>query len=237
MTVFPFTTETSPLPNIGLIVLQTDETIEQEFRRIFPSDRVKLFVSRIPSGAEVTRETLAEMSNALPQAAALLPDIDFDAIAYCCTSGASVIGPEKIAELTKSTAKTKNVTDPVSALVHSCETSNLTRLAFLSPYIETVSQTLRDVLNTQNISTPVFGSFNEADDATVAKIDTGSLRNAALSLTKGAEVDGLFMSCTNLKTLDLIGPLQAETGIPVLSSNIALAHHLSALTGVPITLS
>lgn len=46
---------------LGLIVLQSDETIEQEFRRIFRAGDVALYVSRVPSGAKVTTDTLGAM--------------------------------------------------------------------------------------------------------------------------------------------------------------------------------
>jgi len=186
MTQFPFETETSPLPNIGVVVLQTDETIEQEFRALFPPELVNLYVSRIPSGAQVTTDTLGDMSKTLPASAALFPKIPFHAIAYGCTSGASVIGSAKISEMIQNGTGAITVTDPVSALINSCNRLGLQKLAFLSPYIEEVSQTLRDVLGKHGIETPVFGSFNEADDATVAKINQISVENAArLSEAKG----------------------------------------------------
>ena len=61
--------------------------------------------------------------------------------------GASVIGPQRVAVLVSEGCATKAVTEPVSALVHACEQRNIKRLAFLSPYIESVSAKLRDVLS------------------------------------------------------------------------------------------
>lgn len=58
---------------LGLIVLQTDETLEQDFRRIFAMPDVALHITRVPSGDTVTPDTLTEMRNHLPSAAALLP--------------------------------------------------------------------------------------------------------------------------------------------------------------------
>ncbi len=73
--------------SLGLIVLQADEVIEQDFRRLFSAARAAVHVTRIPSGADLTAETLAAMEAALPEAARLLPpSIDFTAGGYACTS-------------------------------------------------------------------------------------------------------------------------------------------------------
>ena len=128
----------------GLIALQSDETIEHDFRRLLPTDGVSLYVSRVPSGLEVTGDTLAEMAEALPAAAGLFPrPVTFDAVGYGCTSGTSVIGASKVADLIGSGCKTRAVTEPVSALIAACRHLSVNRLAFLSPYIREVSERLR----------------------------------------------------------------------------------------------
>ena len=66
--------ETPRLPRLGLLVLQEDDTIEGDFRRLLPIDGMQLFHSRLPSPAEITSDTLPQMETALPTAAALLPD-------------------------------------------------------------------------------------------------------------------------------------------------------------------
>jgi maleate isomerase len=42
------------------------------------------------------------------------------------------------------------------------------------------------------------------------------------------------LSCTNLRTLDVIDDLEAELGVPVLSSNLALARHMARATGAAL---
>lgn len=217
---------------IGLIVLQSDERIELDFRRLIPGE-VELFVSRVPSGLDVTPETLQEMDQHLPQAASLLPQVrPYAAVGYGCTSGAAQIGPAAVAAQLRRGAKTRAVTEPVSALVAACAALGLTRLAILSPYVAAVSERLRAVLAGQGIETPVFGSFEESEEARVARFAPESIHTAAVDLVRTGGVDGLFLSCTNLDTLDIIAPLEAETGLPVLSSNLVLAWHLSRLAGV-----
>lgn len=231
MQVFSFDTRPRTNPALGLIALQADERIEVDARQLLPQE-VDLLVTRVPSGLDVTPETLAQMEGDLPQAAALLPaGVDFDVIAYGCTSGSAQIGTGRVAERVRAGARTAHVTDPVSALVAACRVLGLRRLALLSPYVEVVSDRLRQVLAQAGIETPVFGSFAEAEEAQVARITPASVVRAAGALAETGEVDGIFLSCTNLDTLPAIPELERATGLPVLSSNLVLSWHMLALAG------
>jgi len=218
-------------PPVGLIVLQTDETIERDMRRLLGD--APLYVTRVPSAPVVTSETLQQMANEISGAASLLPQAaEFSAIGYGCTSGTAQIGPNQISDLVKAGTATKGVTEPVSALIAACNHLGIKRLAFLSPYIAEVSGRLRNVLADADVQTPVFGSFAEEVEEKVVRIDGASIINAARDLCADARVDGLFLSCTNLRTLDVIVPLEAELDIPVLSSNLVLGWHMAQLAGI-----
>ena len=66
----------------------------------------------------------------------------------------------------------------------------------------------------KGIATPVFGSFNEAEEAKVARISAASIVEAAESLANSQDTDGVFLSCTNLKALDVLEEVTARTGKP-----------------------
>jgi len=57
---------------------------------------------------------------------------------------------------------------------------------------------------------------------------------AVRTLARRCPLDGVFLSCTNLRTLDILAPLQAELGLPVLSSNQVLALQMARLAGVKL---
>ncbi|MFZ7089794.1 maleate cis-trans isomerase family protein [Primorskyibacter sp. 2E233] len=233
--IFPFTLGPSlgQRAKLGLVVLQSDETIEHDFRRLVPESGVSLFVSRIPSAPEVTSDTLAQMEALMPDAAGRLPrPIGFDTVGYGCTSGTSVIGAQKVADLVREGCATRAVTEPVSALIAACEALEISNLALLSPYLPDVSEGLRRVLKAAGIATPVFGTFNEAEETRVARIDGESLLAAGRTLAAQGGAQAVFLSCTNLRTLDIIARLEDETGLPVLSSNQVLAWHMLRLSGI-----
>ena len=70
-------------PTLGLVVLQSEETLEDEFRHFLRDRRVVLHHTRIPSGEAVTRETLGAMEQNLGTAIGLFPaGARFDLIGY-----------------------------------------------------------------------------------------------------------------------------------------------------------
>jgi len=229
---FRYTLTEEKAPQIGLIVLQADESIEQDFRRLIPPE-VDVLFSRVPSGTEVTAETLTAMEAHLTAAAALFPvAARFAAVGYACTSGTAQIGAAEVARRVHAGTKTHAVTEPVSALIAACQILNLTRLALLSPYVEPVSERLRQTLAAAGIETPAFGSFDVAEEARVVRIDGPSILRATEAVATQEKVDGVFLSCTNLRTLEVIPLLQERLGLPVLSSNLVLAWHLMRLASI-----
>lgn len=232
MTGIPFEAEQRDEPRMGLIVLQADETIENDFRRIVP-EAATLHVSRVPSDHEVTAETLAEMRNHIGHSAKLLPGpAKFDVVGYGCTSGTSVIGVKTIADLVHGGTTTRAVTEPLSALIAACRHLGVSRLAFLSPYVAEVSARMRQVLAEHGIETPVFGSFETSEEALVARIKPSSIATAAIDLVADSLAEAVFISCTNLRTLDIIADIEERTGKPVLSSNQVVAWHMCRLCGL-----
>ncbi len=228
-----FTYDSTPAPaRFGMVILQSDETIELDMHAM--RRNCEIYMNRVPNAAEVTPDTLQDMAAHMTTAASLFPQPHhMAAVGYGCTSGTAQIGASEIARLIKSGANTQSVTEPVSALIAACRHLGLRRIAFLSPYIEEVSQNLRDVLADAGIESPSFGTFAEGEDAKVVRISETSLTSAAKTLCHGADVDGIFMSCTSLRTLNIIDDLEAQLGIPVLSSNQVLAWHMGQLGNIP----
>ena len=216
---------------MGLIALQTDETIESELANYFSDLRNDFFVTRVPSSLEVTQDTLAAMQSALPSAAALLPSARrFSVIGYGCTSASSVIGSDRVATLVKSVCDTAHVTNPLQATLACAKDLGLSRMALLSPYIEEVNATLRQALSRGGLTTDVFGSFEIMEEAKVVRISKSSIVEAAVQLGQDTAVEGVFISCTNLRTVDALPEIEKRIGKPVLSSNQSLAWHMRKLS-------
>lgn len=222
----PYRLDTQRPKQVGLIVLQSDETLERDMRVLLPA-ATEFLVSRVPSGAEVTTESLAAMEAYLTGAASLLPrGAKIDVVGYGCTSATAQIGAQRVAQLVQAGVTTPTVTNPVTALIAACRHLGITRIALISPYIAQVSDRLQVVLAQAGIQVTAFASFNEPIEEKVVRINTQSITDAAVEIAHIDTCDAVFLSCTNLRTLDAIPLIEARIGKPVLSSNQVLAWHL-----------
>ena len=218
---------------LGLIVLQSDVTIEDEFRYYFAGLPISLLVNRIPFENEVTVETLKQMEGHLSASMALFPsDAEFDCMGYGCTSGALHIGNQKITSLVNATRPCAAVSNPMLAAVTAMHHVGAKRIAYLAPYSEAVSQTMVDEFERHGIVVAVAATFNESQDKIVGRIAPASIQQACIALAKDQDVDAIFIACTNMKCAQIIPDIEHATGAIAMSSNQVLAWHMAKLAGV-----
>ncbi len=219
---------------MGVIVLATDETLEPELNKIMDMEGVALYHSRIAMVPEIRPDTLAQMEADLPTSAKLLPrSLDFDVIGYGCTSASTVIGSKNVARAIQTVFPNAKVTNPLDAIIAAGRALNVHRLGFITPYLPEVSLKMREKLEISGYEIAAFGSFEEGSDPVVARISQASIKAAALQVAKTAPCDAIVISCTNLRCLRVIPEIEEMTGLPVISSNQALAWHMLRLAGIP----
>lgn len=217
---------------IGLIVLKADETIEHDARRIFPIDDYAIYTTRIESDDELSANSLNNLKNRIQGAAKLFPNAaHFNAVGFACTSAASTLGSDIIRSEIQTALKCSHISDPLLALKTACDTMSIKKLGIVSPYDAEISKHMRNVLTSLEIETPHFIGFNETIEANVARIDEASIIKAATELGQKPDIEAIFISCTNIRTLDVIDRIESAIEKPVFSSNQVLLWHLAQ--GIP----
>ena len=218
---------------IGIIALPDDQTIEHELHSIFDLPGVAGFVNRLPCAAAITPATLKAMEGEITRAAGLImPGLSVDVMAYGCTSGSLFIGPATIHKLIHKTHPHTLCTTPIEAATAALEALQARRIALITPYTDEINQRLRDHLRQNRFEVPVMGSWCEPVDAKVGRISPRSIREAVLDLGRSDRVDTVFISCTNLRALEILEALEKELDKPVISSNQALGWHCLRLAEI-----
>jgi maleate isomerase len=223
-----------PRARIGLIVLATDNTMEHEWRQILTGvPGVAFYESRLHNSPDITPETLAEMEKDIEGATRLiLPNGRMDVVAFGCTSGTIVIGEDTVFRKIRSARPGVACTTPITAGIAGMKKLGARRIALLTPYVDSINQMMRGFIEERGVEVPVVGSFNNADDAEVARMAPACVRDAAIELGRHAAVDGVFVSCTSLRVAEIVEEVEAAIGKPASSSNHAMAWHALRLAGV-----
>ena len=218
---------------IGMVTLATDHTIEYELGRAFDIPGVGYYGARLFNAAHIDRETLGAMAESITATADLiLPDNELNVVGYGCTAASMVIGEEEVGRLIHKARPNAAYTTPITAMQAAMRTFGAKNIAILTPYHDSVNQGIRDYVVNRGLNVPVLGSFNEQNDNNVARITLASVKNAAIELGQESDVDAVFVSCTNVRLLEVVEDLEQMLGKPVTSSNHALGWHCLRLAGV-----
>ncbi len=219
---------------IGLIVLATDYTMEREWMNLMDIPGVAVYAARIKNDLQITPETLRAMEPRLTDTADLiLPGSDLDVLAFGCTSASMAIGEQKVFERLQASKPGSKNTTPITAAFAAFRASGAKRVGVLTPYRADVNQIVADYMTMHGgIEVPVFGSFNEEMDEKVARIDPDSIKAGVDHVKSLADIDAVFVSCTSVRLANVAAEVEADMGIPVTSSNHAMAWHALRLGGV-----
>lgn len=219
---------------IGLIVLATDFTIEHEWRVIFAAvPGLALYESRVFNGSVVTPEMLLAMEPLITTAADLiLPGSEIDVVAFGCTSASMAIGEEKVFGKIRAVRPNARCTTPITGAFAAFRAMGARRIGVLTPYPADVNRIVADYIRGRGFEVPVFGSFNEKNDGTVARITPASVKAGVEAIVAKADVDAVFVSCTSVRLAEAAAAIEGEIGLPITSSNHAMAWHAMRLAGV-----
>ena len=220
--------------SIGLIVLATDYTIEHEWRQVFGEiEGAALYQTRIHNENLITPESLRAMGPRIVDCARVItPDTPLDVIAYGCTSASMAIGEEGVFASIREARPDVACTTPITAAFAAFDAFGAKRIGVLTPYPADVNRIVSDYISARGYEVPVFGSFNCDRDTVVARIDAQSIENGVRELTRRAEFDAIFVSCTSVRLMSACAGLEQNLGIPLTSSNHAMAWHALRLAGI-----
>ncbi|MEL6216905.1 MAG: Asp/Glu racemase [Pseudomonadota bacterium] len=214
-----------PATRFGLISLASDAVASDEIRAILAGDGRAIHETRIENSDRIDRETLAAMEPRLTGAAGLLPMPEaYDSVGYLCTSAATEIGSERVAALINAAVPGAEITDPMRAALAACEHLSARRIGLVTPYVDAVTERIAARIEAAGIVVARASSFDVDQDSRVALIDAGAIGEAVATVAESADM--VFVSCTALRTVKHIAGWEASCGLPVISSNQAVAWHM-----------
>jgi maleate isomerase len=220
-----------PRAKIGYVLLATEQTVQDDVIKLRPPG-VGIHFARAAIPDSITSESLAAQADLLADcAASLLPDGSLDVVCYACTSGSLVIGEERVfAELNRG-APNAVATSLITGVIRALTAVQARRIVIATPYLDEVNQLEVDYLEQAGFEVISICGLNLEKDSDMVRVAPDYITEFALAQDH-PEADAIFVSCGALRTLDVIGEIEARAGKPAICSNQAMIWDCLCLAGI-----
>lgn len=203
---------------IGIIIPSVNSTMEPEMWRMAP-EGVSVHTSRMLAvGCSI--DDLKAQDAYVEICAQELGTAFLDVIVFGCTSGSFLGGPEWERDIRRRISQISNcqAITTTGAVLDALNAFGKKKLTIASPYVDEVSNLEAQFFRSQGydvVSEKNLGFDRGIDILNQKPSDTYRLACAAVV----PETEILFISCTNLRSIENLEILEQDLGIPVISSN------------------
>jgi maleate cis-trans isomerase len=218
---------------LGIIVPSGNVIAEPQIRAMLPSGVSALFTRLALRGS--SEAELRRMMEGVEGAASLLADARVDRIVFHCTA-VTTFSPETGAAIRERITAATGIQGLVTsdALEAAFRALTLRRLVLLTPYIAAVHQREIDFVEWLGLRVVRDAALGVDTNEQMARLTPDALAAWALA-NRDDQADAYFLSCTALRTAELIAPLEAQFGRPVITSNQVMVWHALREAGIAWT--
>ena len=151
------------------------------------------------------------------------------AVAYGCTTGSYVLGPDGDAAIVADMQSSAGVpaTTTSTAAVAALHQLGVQRLAGLSPHVDALNERLRAYLEASGFAVVNLVGLNQRGD--IEAIEPDETRDIVTKRVDTPAAEAIFISCTGLRTAAIIDDLEAALDKPVVTANQATLWRLAQL--------
>lgn len=204
---------------IGLIVPSSNTTMEMDYHRLIP-EGVSVHTARIRFTGASSMEDLTTLLKNAGKAVSELLDCRPDVVVWGCTAASAAPGvDEEVRRVIEVDHKVPCVM-PLAAAVSAFRSLDVSRVSVAAPYTEEILEGVRRYLEGKGIKVAKVRGLGLSDNHSIAA-QTPQIIYELVHSADSSDAEGVFISCTNLRAIDLIERLEKDLGKVVVSSNQA----------------
>ena len=197
-----------------------------------------LGTARLQGPEDITLErVLRNHSTPAPivEAAEGLVPLGVSAIGYACTSGSYVRSIQGAAEISEgiSTATGLPAVTTSGAMAKGLKYLGLRRIAVLSPHLDDLNERLDRFLVESGFEVAAMRGLNVRQN--IEGIPPSEIRDAIVYELDTHAADGVFVSCTSMRTAGIIDDMESSIGKPVVTANQATVWELLGQAGLGVS--
>ena len=214
------------------VIFPADEVHEEEYLDFAP-EGVSVHPTRFEIPAEITEETVSDFArgDSLEELARHFTLIEPGCIIFACTAASFLRGQgsdrDIIARLEKVTMTRATTTS--TGIIEASRALKFKQVDVITPYVDELNQRLKVFLEAHDIRVVSIKGFQLEggfQDITPEQVYRMTVDNSS------KDSDGVIISCTNLRVLDVLPLIELDLARPVVSANQASMWHALKLMGI-----
>ncbi len=221
------TFETRTRAKIGVLVPFTNTNLEPDMELLRPPDCTVHFqrmggydVDEIPGSDQMAGLGASDISNDLRMIAGVRPDV----VLYGCTSATLTHGPEFDATLAAEIKSGSGAAcfTAAGALISAIQTIGAKKVGFSSPYLGEINQQAMGFMAANGIETVKCADVGrELGNYGQGELTPDEVYELALQADH-PDAQAIILSCTDMRSVEVISHIEAHLGKPVVTSNQAM---------------
>ncbi len=206
---------------LGFILMSTDLAAESDLFAMVP-DGVGIHITRLKTEDYTTNETLARHIETMADAASRLqPDVKPDVICYCCTSGSIINGEENVmGEIAKGAPYTKPTT-LVTCAIEALHALSVRKIVVGTPYLDEINNVEAEFLTDKGFDVLDIQGLNLETGIEFGRVTPAYWKKFAIEIDQ-PEADAIFLSCSGIRSVEVIEEIETAINKPVVTSNQAM---------------
>jgi len=215
---------------IGMLLPSGNQAAEPQFHAMLPPG-VSLHTTRLKLVGSSEADLLA-MAEHVEEAAELVADAGADLVVFHCTAVSTFSADlEKSIKARAARASGKRVTATSEALVAALRALGAKRIVMVSPYVKPINEREAAFLRGFGFEVLDLAGLDCPTAAAMMAVTPERWKSFALE-HRDERADAYLISCTTVRSADVIEELELELGRPVLTSNTAAAWHCLRTLGI-----
>ena len=209
---------------IGVLLPPTNAACEAELPHYLPKDCAVHFNRLSRRGTQLSHESLLRMVGSVERAARDLADIRPAVILYACTTATFLAGHASHTDMSERIFAATGIPGitTATAVIEALRAIRARRVFMVTPYPAHINEQEVEFLAYHGVTVSAWDSFLHTDSLqNIRKTSAETAELVLRSSNRLAGVDAMFISCTNLRSMDQLVRLEAQLGMPVISSNSA----------------
>jgi maleate isomerase len=209
---------------IGILAPPGNVALERELAPFLPPNIVSNHGRLSRPDSSISRESLLAMANSVDQAAHDLAQAYPEVIVYGCTSGSFLEGMGKEAKLASRITQRTGIpaVTTSTAVVEALRAVGARKVFMVTPYPDNVNEHELEFMAHYGFEVVALESFRCGSSEEIRGVSSDDVAKLVLSHPEAiAACDTIFLSCTNMLSMDRVGLIEAWTGKPVITSNQA----------------